>query len=111
MRALPHITYPQAWETNGIRNPTVLQEGEPEEQIPSAGCGSFHPISGFDKKAELALLLLHGEGLWMSTFGTNRSCVRFAFPVPWIWFSYGCSTPDCTTATVLGIIKSGPRVH
>lgn len=63
MNALPHVTYPQARGTNSTRNPTVLEEGKHQEQIPSVGFGSFHVISGFDKKAELAVLLLHGEGL------------------------------------------------
>lgn len=94
------ITDPQAWGTNGTRTPTVLQEGKPQEQIPSVGCGSFQLISGFDKKGELALLLLQGEGLWISTFATHRFCVHFAFLTPQIWFSYGYSTPGCSTASV-----------
>lgn len=111
MNALPHITYPQAQGTNGTRNPTVLQEGKLQEQIPRVASGSFHVIPGFDKEAELAFLLLHGEGLWMSTFATHRFCVDLAFLTPQIWFSCGCSTPDCSTATVLGTIKSGARIH
>lgn len=111
MNALPHVTYPQARGTNSTRNPTVLEEGKHQEQIPSVGCGSFHVISGFDKKAELALLFLHGEGLWVSTFATHRICVHLAFLTPQILFSYGCSMPDCSSATVLGTITSGARIH
>lgn len=63
MSALPHITYPEAWETNCIKKPNCATERKThgaEEQIPIVYYGSFPWISGFGKKAELALLLLRG---------------------------------------------------
>lgn len=100
------ITYPQALGNKWHQKPNCAAGRKPQEQIPSAGCGSFNLISGFDKKTALALLLLHGEGLWISTFATHRFCVHFAFLTPQIWFSYGYSN-----ATMLGTIRSGARVH
>lgn len=88
MSALPHITHPQARETNCIKNPTALLKGKPKEQIAIVCYGSFPLISVFGKKAELAPFLLRRAGLWMSTSATHGSCVHLAFPIPWMWFSY-----------------------
>ena len=46
-------------------------------------------------------------GLWHSTSATHGSYVHLTFPIPWMWFSYRCSSP----ATAWPQSCNGPWSH